>query len=105
MGESGKLAVTVTREADKVVWTVADSGTGISPEHLPHVFDPYFTTKPSGVGLGLANVHKSVEAHGGEIEATSEPGAGTTFRITLPLRDGSRMAPLAGEERRKEVKA
>jgi len=104
MGEGGKLKVIVAREAEKVVWSIADSGSGISPEHLPHVFDPYFTTKPSGVGLGLANVHKFVEAHGGEVEVASEAGRGTTFRIALPLLHESRTTSLTGEAG-KEVEA
>lgn len=97
MVEGGKLEVRIAREGERAVWTIADSGTGIPAEHLPHVFDPYFTTKPSGVGLGLANVHKFVEAHGGEIEVASEPGAGTTFRIALPLPRESQTTSFTGE--------
>ncbi len=88
MEDGGVLKVDAAEEAGEVVLTVSDSGTGISAEHLPHIFDPYFTTKPQGVGLGLANVHKFVEAHEGEIEVESTPGLGTTFSIRLPaLRD------------------
>jgi two-component system sensor histidine kinase HydH len=57
---------------------------GILPEDLPHIFDPYFTTKPRGVGLGLANVHKLVETHNGDIDVVSSPANGTTFTIRLP---------------------
>ncbi len=64
MEGGGTLRVEAMAEAGEVTVRVSDSGTGISPEQLPHVFDPYFTTKPRGVGLGLANVHKFVEAHG-----------------------------------------
>ncbi len=83
MKDGGTLGIRAFRENGDAVIEVADSGTGISPEHLPHVFDPYFTTKPRGVGLGLANVHKFVEAHGGEIEVESTPGKGTRFIIRL----------------------
>lgn len=62
---------------------VSDTGCGIHPEHLEHIFDPYFTTKQSGTGLGLAVVHKIVEAHGGDIKVTSRMGQGTTVRVTL----------------------
>jgi signal transduction histidine kinase len=62
-----------------------DSGTGIKPEDLPKVFEPYFTTKEVGIGLGLALTKQIVEEHGGQIEISSEPGQGTTVRLRLPL--------------------
>jgi two-component system NtrC family sensor kinase len=64
---------------------IADTGVGISAEHLPHIFQPFFTTKAQGTGLGLAIAARIVERHGGRIEAESEPGHGTTFLITLPV--------------------
>jgi two-component system, NtrC family, sensor kinase len=65
---------------------VSDNGEGIPAEQLPHIFDPFFTSKEEGkgVGLGLAVVYGIVEAHGGEIEVVSRPGEGTTFTVTLP---------------------
>lgn len=65
---------------------IADSGCGIDPEHLPKLFDPFFTTEPvgEGTGLGLAITHGIVTGHGGQIEVESKPGEGTLFRITLP---------------------
>lgn len=67
--------------------TVADRGTGISPTHLPHVFEPFFTSgKPRGTGLGLAICRNILEAHGGEIALDSEVGRGTTVRVWAPLR-------------------
>jgi PAS domain S-box-containing protein len=63
---------------------VEDTGAGIAPEHLPRVFDPFYTTRRTGTGLGLFVVHGIVQRHGGTIQAASEPGKGTTFRITLP---------------------
>ncbi|MHC1726707.1 MAG: ATP-binding protein [Syntrophobacteraceae bacterium] len=83
MKQGGTLGVRTFQENGDTIIVVSDSGTGISAEHLPHVFDPYFTTKPQGVGLGLANVHKFVEAHGGEIEVQSIPAKGTQFTIRL----------------------
>jgi len=84
MDGGGTLKLAAFREDDQAVLKVSDSGSGIASEHLPHIFDPYFTTKPKGVGLGLANVHKFVEAHGGEIEVESTQNRGTTFFIRVP---------------------
>ncbi|MFZ2447784.1 MAG: ATP-binding protein [Syntrophobacteraceae bacterium] len=81
MDKGGDLAVEAVLRDGMVTIAVSDSGAGIRPDHLPHIFDPYFTTKPKGVGLGLANVHKLVEAHAGAIEVESIVGAGTTFTM------------------------
>lgn len=64
--------------------TVRDSGTGIPPELLAHIFDPYFTTREKGSGLGLAISHSIIQAHGGAITVDSEVGVGTTFTVYLP---------------------
>jgi two-component system sensor histidine kinase PilS (NtrC family) len=66
------------------VW-VADTGAGIKPESLPHIFEPFFSTKPDGSGMGLAVVHRVIQDHGGDIEVRSDPGVGTTFTLRLPL--------------------
>jgi two-component system sensor histidine kinase HydH len=84
MEQGGTLTVDVRQQSDQIVWKVTDSGKGIAPQDIAHIFDPYFTTKPRGVGLGLAIVHKLVEAHGGDIEVSSSPGEGTSFIIHLP---------------------
>jgi signal transduction histidine kinase/CheY-like chemotaxis protein len=63
---------------------IQDSGTGISPDFLPHIFDPFFTTKQKGNGLGLATVHSIVRKHGGHISVESDLGRGTTFHLWLP---------------------
>ncbi|MGC8491141.1 MAG: ATP-binding protein [Syntrophobacteraceae bacterium] len=86
MQEGGTLRVRAHPDPGGVVIEVADSGTGIPAEHLPHIFDPYFTTKPRGVGLGLANVYKFVGAHGGEIEVQSNSGKGSKFVMRFPSR-------------------
>jgi PAS domain S-box-containing protein len=64
---------------------VTDNGTGISPEDLPYLFTPFFSTKPHGAGIDLAVVRRIMESHGGEATARSQPGQGTTFRLTFPL--------------------
>jgi PAS domain S-box-containing protein len=64
--------------------TVQDSGPGIRPDDMPRLFDPFFTTKHGGMGMGLAICRTTVEAHGGQLSAQSTPGAGATFRLTLP---------------------
>src|SRR6185436_8777476 len=72
----------------RVVISVADRGGGISAEDLPHVFDPYYTTRRSGTGLGLPIAKNIVEGLGGTIAVTSRPHEGTTVRIELPARTG-----------------
>lgn len=91
MPQGGELALSLkpVSHGKRLCFEVRDTGTGILPEHLGHVFDPYFTTKGQGTGLGLATVHKIVEAHGGEISVASRHSSlgapsGTVFRIVLP---------------------
>jgi len=74
-------------DSGKVEITVSDTGVGITRENLVHIFDPYFTTRPSGTGLGLAIVHKIVESHGGQVQVESEVGKGTRVSIMLPKED------------------
>jgi len=64
---------------------VIDRGSGITPEHRESIFNPFFTTKPTGVGLGLAILSKIIDEHGGRINVESEPGQGAVFRVLLPL--------------------
>ena len=70
---------------DKLVITVADSGSGIPPDMIHKIFEPYFTTKVDGTGLGLTMAYKVVKEHGGDIRVQSEEGHGTCFTITLPV--------------------
>ncbi|HUV31369.1 MAG TPA: PAS domain S-box protein [Acidobacteriota bacterium] len=79
--------------------TVKDEGVGIPQKHLQRIFDPYFTTKQIGSGLGLASSYSIVNKHGGHIEVESEPGAGSVFRILLPACEGGQVTSNdAGDE-------
>jgi len=83
----GTVGVHAKSVGDEIVFIVRDSGEGIPKEHLPHVFDRYWTIKegnPTGTGLGLYITQGIVEAHGGQIVAESEPGQGSEFRFTVP---------------------
>jgi PAS domain S-box-containing protein len=77
-------------EPSSVALQVRDTGTGISPENMKKLFEPLFTTKAKGIGLGLAVSKKLIEANGGRIEVQSEPGQGSTFTIFLPIEDRSK---------------
>jgi C4-dicarboxylate-specific signal transduction histidine kinase len=72
------------READEIVVAVRDSGPGIDPEHLERVFDSFYTTKPSGIGLGLSICRSIVDAHGGRLWAEANEPRGSVFQFTLP---------------------
>ncbi len=87
MPEGGQLVVT-SESPDKewVAVSFADTGEGIPEENLPKLFEPLFTTKAKGIGLGLAITKTMVEAHGGAIEVRSEVGRGSTFTVKLPVR-------------------
>lgn len=78
------ILVSTADQGDSVVITVSDRGHGIEPEHLPKLFDSFFSTKRRGMGLGLSITRSIVEAHGGRIWAVSTPGKSTVFHIELP---------------------
>jgi PAS domain S-box-containing protein len=68
----------------KVLLTIKDTGEGISPEALPHIFEPFYTSRPNGLGMGLPISKSIIQKHQGRIDVKSEPGAGTAFTIVLP---------------------
>ena len=81
----GSITVKTRPVAGYVEVAVIDRGSGITPEHRESIFNPFFTTKPGGVGLGLAIVSKIIDEHGGRITVESEPGQGAVFRVLLPV--------------------
>ena len=90
----GRVVVNLLTEADRAVVEVIDNGTGITPENREKIFLPFFTTKPSGTGLGMAIVKKIVDLHKGDVSVESAPGRGTRVRISLPA--VALAQPLAG---------
>jgi len=94
MEQDGILRVRTDLEDDWLTIAFTDTGGGISPEQMSKIFEPYFTTKASGTGLGLLIVRRIVREHGGEIDLVSDEGKGLTFTVRLPLRDRrARMLP------------
>lgn len=85
MTKGGILHIRTEPHGERVAISIRDTGGGISSEVLQHIFEPYFTTKSEGSGLGLMIVERVVREHGGLIEVSSEQGRGTTFRISLPV--------------------
>jgi PAS domain S-box-containing protein len=87
MTKGGTLTVQTGETSDNVWVSVTDTGGGIPQEQINRIFEPFYTTKKKGSGLGLMIVQRIVRAHGGRIEVESQVGRGTTFRIWLPLHD------------------
>jgi len=85
MPTGGELRVTTARQAGEAILSIADNGIGMSDEIINKIFEPYFTTKDFGSGLGLTLVYKVVKEHMGEISVSSQEGMGTTFSITLRI--------------------
>jgi PAS domain S-box-containing protein len=87
--------------------SVSDTGSGISPEHLPHIFEPFYTTKEVGMGtgLGLATVEGIVGQSGGYIQVDSAPGRGTSIRILLPFAPEPTLKPRSGPAGRRKDKS
>lgn len=86
-GEGGVIRVATQQDGSQVLVTVSDNGPGIQPEQLGRVFEPFFTTKDPGrgTGLGLSISHRVIRQTGGDIRAESQPGVGTTLRVSLPV--------------------
>jgi two-component system sensor histidine kinase HydH len=85
--EGGKLTIELSRGTDNLTVIISDNGAGIEKMDLPKIYDPYFTSKPAGTGLGLAVVQKIMEAHGGRINVESTARKGTKVFLYFPLYD------------------
>jgi two-component system sensor histidine kinase HydH len=88
MPDGGELRVAVGAVDGRLTVQVADTGHGIGVTDVHHVFEPFYSTKPGGSGLGLALVHRVVQDHGGEIDLDSAPGSGTSFTLRIPTPRG-----------------
>ncbi len=92
MPDGGELRVgarSLRERGGRLQIAITDTGQGIADADLPHIFEPFFSTKPEGSGIGLALVYRVVEEHGGTIEVRSRVGEGTTFLVTLPAPEGA----------------
>ncbi|MGB9690796.1 MAG: sensor histidine kinase [Candidatus Sumerlaeaceae bacterium] len=76
--------ITIRVGKEEICLTIADSGSGIPPEHLPHIFEAFYTTKKGGTGLGLAITHKIICEHGGNLEVTNQASRGVVVTVRLP---------------------
>ncbi len=86
--ENGEIIIkTRNRDTETITFEISDNGSGIAEEDIPHIFEPFFSTKQnaSGIGLGLSIVHGIIQNHKGKIQVKSEPGNGTVISVTLPL--------------------
>jgi two-component system sensor histidine kinase BaeS len=83
-GPGGHVRVDVQKSGDTIGIEVSDTGSGIKPEDLPFIFERFYRAAEGGLGIGLTIVKELVEAHGGKVEVSSEPGRGSTFTVSLP---------------------
>jgi signal transduction histidine kinase len=86
MPQGGEVAVSAARMGDRMEIRVRDHGSGIAPEHLDHIFDPFFTLKETGTGLGLPVAHGILSQHGGSLQVQESSPAGTVFLVILPIK-------------------
>jgi len=85
MSGGGELMIRTDRQEEDAVIQISDTGSGIAPDKLPHIFDAYYSSRPEGSGLGLPTAKKIIQTHKGSIRVDSEPGKGTSFTISLPI--------------------
>ena len=93
MQDGGELTITLQLQKKNIRIESADTGSGIAPEALGQIFEPYFSTKDTGIGLGLPLTKKLIEDHGGQIMVSSEVGVGTVFTVILPREPATAAQP------------
>lgn len=86
MPAGGKLTVSIKSSPNRAYISIEDTGVGVSKENLPKLYDPFFSTKSTGLGLGLAMTKRVVEDHGGKVDFYSEEGKGSAITISLPIK-------------------
>ena len=94
MSEGGELAIATLRDGDRVRVRFSDSGPGVNSEEAKKIFEPFYTTKRSGTGLGLAVSYGIIQRHGGDITVESTPGHGATFVVSLPVQRAGAPQPV-----------
>ncbi len=87
MPQGGQITIKTNRQDGLIAVQVSDTGVGIAPENLTRIADPFFSTKPKGVGLGLTICHEIIERHRGTLDVRSQVGRGSRFIIQLPAAD------------------
>jgi signal transduction histidine kinase len=89
MPAGGHLTISTSNSSDKLLMVISDTGSGMSPDQIKQIFEPFSTTKSRGLGLGMPYAQKVIQQHGGEIVVESQPGKGTDVRIELPANERS----------------
>jgi len=87
MPAGGQLTISTSKSVDKLSMTIRDTGSGMTPDQIKQIFEPFSTTKSRGLGLGMPYAQKIIQQHGGQIVVDSEPGKGTEVRIELPANE------------------
>jgi signal transduction histidine kinase len=86
MEEGKKIIVTTSEDSDRIIVRVSDSGPGVPSEIRDKIFDPYFTTRPEGTGIGLSLSHRIITDHGGSLTVADSDLGGAEFRIEIPIK-------------------
>jgi len=89
MPTGGHLTISTSTNDDKLLMIIGDTGSGMTPDQIKRIFEPFSTTKSRGLGLGMSYAQKIIQQHGGHIVVQSQPGKGTEVTIELPANERS----------------